>query len=191
MATSSESTHAPSGFSSTSESSSDAGPSILDRLKAPQQSDLTRKRSIDSNPPKGKHRARGEGLCEPKSVSALQRIREFPGEHLVVSNKKLFCKACREELSLKKTVIANHVQSGKHQVGKSKVLSRAAKEGDIGDALLTADKHSHPVGETLPIDQRVYRVKVVKTFLRAAVPLTKLGIFRDLLEEHAFRLSDR
>ena len=55
------------------------------------------------------------------------------------------------------------------------------QEGDV----------NHPVGETLPIDQRVYRVKVLKCFLRAAVPLTKLDYFRELLEESAYRLSDR
>ena len=37
----------------------------------------------------------------------------------------------------------------------------------------------------------MYRVKVLKTFLRAAVPLTKLEIFREILEENVYRLSDR
>ena len=37
----------------------------------------------------------------------------------------------------------------------------------------------------------MYRVKVLKCFLRAAVPLTKLDYFRELLEESAYRLSDR
>ena len=34
-------------------------------------------------------------------------------------------------------------------------------------------------------------MKVVQTFLQAGVPLSKLGIFRELLEENGFRLSDR
>jgi len=34
-------------------------------------------------------------------------------------------------------------------------------------------------------------VKVVTTFLRAGVPLAKIDLFRDLLEEHAYSLSDR
>ena len=33
----------------------------------------------------------------------------------------------------------------------------------------------------------MYRLKVLKTFLRAAIPLTKLDAFRDLLEENAVR----
>ena len=35
------------------------------------------------------------------------------------------------------------------------------------------------------------RLKVVKTFLREAVPISKVDAFRDLLEENSFRLTDR
>ena len=52
------------------------------------------------------------------------------------------------------------------------------------------DALTHPVGETLPMEQRVYRLKVVKTFLRAAVPLSEVDAFRDVLEENSFRLTD-
>ena len=37
----------------------------------------------------------------------------------------------------------------------------------------------------------MHRLKVLKTFLRAASPLTKLDTFRDLLEENAVQLTDR
>ncbi len=43
----------------------------------------------------------------------------------------------------------------------------------------------------VPECHKVYRVKVVSTFLRAGVPLAKIEVFRDLLEENAYRLSDR
>ena len=49
----------------------------------------------------------------------------------------------------------------------------------------------HLKGETLPTDQRVFRVKVVHTFLCAGVPLNKLNLFRELLEEGGYRLTDR
>ena len=183
--------------SSSSATSSETPPeaavvSLLDRLKAPQRSELSRKRTVDRNPPpKGKRRARGPHTSDPKSVSPAQRIPEFSDEQLTVSNGKLFCKACREELSLKKIVVANHVQSKKHIAGKGKLSLKEAKERDIAESLVSSDQLDHPVGETLPLEQRVYRVKVVKTFLRAAVPLNKLTAFRDLLEENAFRLTDR
>ena len=70
-------------------------PSILDKLKAPKLSDLTHKRKIDTNPPKGKRTARGKAVNEPKNVSASQPVSEFPKECLTVSSKKLFCTACR------------------------------------------------------------------------------------------------
>ena len=61
-------------------------------------------------------------------MSATQRVSEFPNENLTVSNSKLFCRACQEELALKKNVITNRVQSAKHQVGKSRLVSKEAKE---------------------------------------------------------------
>ena len=167
---------------------------ILEALKAPKLSELTRKRRIDSNPPpKGKRPARGEGSSEPKTVSAKQRVKEFAGECLATTGKsaaKLFCTACREELSLRKNIIVSHVASAKHKTGKEKLGQKEAREVDIANLMKAEDKVNHPVGETLPMAQRVYRVKVLKSFLRAAVPLAKLESFRDLLEENMYRLSD-
>ena len=57
------------------------------------------------------------------------------------------------------------------------------------DALKVYEQEAHPSGETLPEAHKLYRVKVVSTFLKAGVPLAKLEHFRGLLEEHAYRLS--
>ena len=178
------------------ETSSNTVRTFLNTLKALRLSELTRKRRIDTNPPppKGKRRARGEGSSEPKTVTATQRVKEFTGECLTATSKgaaKLFCNACREELNLKKNIIVSHVSSCKHKTGKEKLGTKEARERDIAKLLQENDKVIHPVGETLPMEQRVYRVKVLKSFLRAAVPLTKLDLFRDLLEENSYRLSDR
>ena len=162
--------------------------SVLSSLRAPRPSDLSCKWAIRRNPPpKGKRRARGCGANEPKSVTPRQRVSEHPDEYLTVSNKRLFCRACREELSLVSSVINNHLKSGKHK----EWVARNREETDIVEALVSSDKNVHPVGETLPQDQRVYRIKVFKAFLQAGVPLSKLASFRDILEENAFRLSDR
>ena len=40
-------------------------------------------------------------------------------------------------------------------------------------------------------DQRIYRFKVVRVFLRTATPLNKPHHFRNLLEENSLRLTDR
>jgi len=87
--------------------------------------------------------------------------------------------------------VANHNQSNKHKSnkrksGKDKLALKKARERDTAKCLKFHDDMSHPVGETLPMEQRVYRLKVLKTFLRAAVPLSKLDAFRDVLEENTF-----
>ena len=49
-------------------------------------------------------------------MTASQRVKEFPGESLATAGKggaKLFCTACREELSL--NVIVSHVSCNKHK----------------------------------------------------------------------------
>ena len=42
--------------------------------------------------------------------------------------------------------------------------------------------------ETLPEAQQVYRVKVMKAFIQAGVPLAKLDEFKEILEENGYRL---
>ena len=74
---------------------------------------------------------------------------------------------------------------------KSSAPLAKSREKDIIDSLRIYDAEHHPVGETLPMDQHVYRLKVLKTFLRTTIPLTKLDIFRDILEENALRVTDR
>ena len=54
-------------------------------------------------------------------------------------------------------------------------MRKESRERDIAPALAVYDEHMHPRGETLPIDQRVYRMKVVTAFLKAGVPLAKLN----------------
>jgi len=49
----------------------------------------------------------------------------------------------------------------------------------------------HVNGGTLPESLQVYRVKVLRTFLQAGVPLQKLDVFRTLLEENGYRLCEK
>ena len=141
---------------------------------------------------KGKRTCRGQGTTatEPKGVTPAQRVREFADEALTVSSGRLFCSACREELSLKSSSIKSHVMSAKHQSKKKRRQSTEGRERDIALALTQYNEEVHTKGETLPEQMQVYRVKVVTAFLRAAVPLSKLEYFRELLEEGAYRLSD-
>ena len=134
---SSESAVAPTS-TSTSSSESECS-SLLARLRSPTVSDLCRKRKIDANPPpSGKKRSSGQALTAgyvPKYISPTQRAREFPDEQLVESGGKLFCRACREILCVKRSVVSNHVKSSKHDEGKKKLKTKQAREADLALAL--------------------------------------------------------
>ena len=122
---------------------------------------------------------------------SFQWVKELPNENLTVSNKKLFCNACREEIELKSSVVRNHLRLNKHQLGKNRLVRKNATEKDIAAAFERTQQEEHPRGETLPEEQRVYRVRVVQAFLRTATPLNKLAHFRGLLEENVLHLTDR
>jgi len=61
----------------------------------------------------------------------------------------------------------------------------------IENALMLHDTSEHPKGESLPEDQCIYHVKVVHAFLLAGISLNKVPALRDILEEHAYHLTDR
>ena len=42
----------------------------------------------------------------------------------------------------------------------------------------------------MPVSQKLYRVKVVKAFLKAGIPLSKTEPLREILEEYAYRLTN-
>ena len=126
MATCSSSTSA-SSITPSACSVGEARPTILDKLRCPQQSTLGRKRKSGRNETsQGKRTASGRGAVNPKSLAPRQRVTEFPNEKLCVSNRKLFCLARHEEIALKHSVVSYRVKSAKHMEGKRKL---ARKEG--------------------------------------------------------------
>ena len=60
------------------------------------------------------------------------------------------------------------------------------EESKIQKALHVYDSRTRLVGDGLPDSTRVYRVKVVTAMLNAGVPLSKVDLFLDLLEEHGY-----
>ena len=161
-----------------SDPDSQPGPSILDRLRAPTKSDLARKHCVAVNlPHNGKHCRPPMCWSDPKTVTPGMRIKSFPKECFSVSAGKLFCNACREGLSVKASVLQQHVKSAKHTEGKLRLECKEKHERDIGATMKAYDSEVHPKGETLPVEERVYRVKCVHTFLKAGVPLNKIESF--------------
>ena len=164
--------------------------SLLDRLRSPAPSVLTRKRLLKQNPPpKGVKRGKGKDKGDPKNITASERVKSsYPDEEFSVSNTKLFCRARREELATKKSSIESHIKSQKHE-RKKETGRKEQRKADIVQALKAYDSEVHPVGDGLPFSTRVYRVKVVSTMLKVGVPLEKIDLFRSLLEEHAYSLT--
>ena len=101
----------------------------------------------------------------------------------------MFCRGCKEVLALKKSAIEYHIKSQKHISGKKKLALKNEEESNILQALHAYDSRVHLVGDGLPDSTRVYRVKVVTAMLKAGVPLNKIDLFRDLLEEHGYALT--
>ena len=135
--------------------------SLMTVLRCAQPAAISRKRKVRNNPPTGKKRSCRRSLSDSKSVTPSQRVKEHPGETLCVSNAKLFCRACREELCLKANVLKNHLKSKKHEASKHKLDGKEARERDIAVALQKHNEATHVQGETLPMDQQVYRVSVL------------------------------
>ena len=81
--------------------------SLLSVLRAPTMAEIMRERKVRVNAPlhTGMRKKKHECSTDPKGMSALQRAKEFPSEKIVVSAGKLFCSVCREELSLKRSIV--------------------------------------------------------------------------------------
>ena len=65
------------------------------------------------------------------------------------------------------------LQSAKHKLSKDRLHRKSQTEKDIAEALKTSDYTLNSKGETLPEEQRVYRVKVVRMFYNLVYPLAR------------------
>jgi len=175
-----------------SETVSNSATSLLSVLRRPTSLDLCRKRTIRKNPPKGKKCKASSSSChtDPKSVSPAKRCSEFPDEPFEVSAGELFCCSCREELSLCRSIIKNHIASLKNKISKMTRNKQQIADKTIVESLKANEANTNPRGECLPEAQKVYHVKVVTASLKAGIPLAKLEFLRELLEEHAYWLTD-
>ena len=85
--------------------------SLLEKLRSPTSSTLAQKRKLTkNNPPTGCKKGKGAAAAEPQSITPESRLREFPDEYLRVSSGRLFCCTCREVMSVKKSVIIQHIR---------------------------------------------------------------------------------
>ena len=67
----------------------------------PVPSTIARDRSLEST--SGNYKRRGNS--DITKVPLYERVKQFPGENLIVREGKLFCSGCREIISSKKSVL--------------------------------------------------------------------------------------
>ena len=144
---------------------------------------IARDRALESTG--GKYKRRGNS--DTTKVALHDRCKQFPDEHFTVRMGKLFCNACREVLCTKKSVLQYHISSKKHQRGKDNLKKSKLREQTIIEAF-KAEK-SNPKDNTLPFEERAYRLEVVSEFLKAGIPIRKMDMLRPLLEKNGYRLT--
>ena len=101
---------------------------------------------------------------------------------------KLVCTACHSEVSLKKSIVAAHVKTDRHKLGKERIQKEQNRQGLVREAFRNyQDRRNKGLSETglttaVPLDVSVRRIEVVRSFLQAGIPLAKLDYMRPLLE---------
>ena len=150
----------------------------------PVPSSIARDRSLQST--FGKYKRRGNS--DTVKVPLRERVRQFPDENFILREGKLFCNACRQILSTKKSVLKIHVSSKKHQDGKQKLKRSKLREQTIAEAF-KREESSKSKDSALPVEECVYRPEVVTEFLNAGIPIAKTDMLRSLLEKNGYRLT--
>ena len=85
---------------------------------------------------------KGKEKGDPKRISACERVKLYPNEEFIVSSSKLFCRACKETLALKKSSIEYHMKSQKCISGKKKLALASKEESRIQKALNVYDSQT-------------------------------------------------
>ena len=124
--------------SSSSNTSSSSGNAV-------QRASVSRERVL--KPTKGKYSEKIHQIQK----TFVDRIKQFPGENLCLRNSKLFCDACKELLSSKKSILQNHVASKKHDSGKAKIKKKPRSETKLSRRRL---------------DQTIHRARTTRCRLR-------------------------
>ena len=144
-------------------------------LPAPAGAAINRKRKLYVN--EGKYKQRGSLSQRSVKTSVWDRIKEYPNQHLCNVNRKLWCNACSEFISNKKSSIDKHVKSKKNEKGLSDIAKNKLESQTIMECLKRRDQREHASGSTLPTEARLFRFEVVASALSGGIALAKLMRF--------------
>ena len=162
-----------------------------DDVSHPAAAAIARDKAVPKNPSENPKKKRSsEKLL--KKISNSVRLLEFPNEYLERRDGNLFCGACKQWLSEKKSAVTAHIATKKHldvKIGKKKEKSH---QQSMMESLDARDKAERPVGETLPLEHRAFRVEIMTNFLsriREGIPIAKLDGLRPIMERNNFSLT--
>ena len=100
---------------------------VTETVSGPRRAEITRQQTARSIGGK----CGTWGKSDAKNVSLHDRVAQFPNENLTVWEEKLFCSACKERVSTKKSILKNHIISKKRITGKKKLFKSKLKERSI------------------------------------------------------------
>ena len=163
----------------------------LQDLEVAEGAAIARKRSFartSKEVSSGKRTRVAHGESTKAAVNPATRIQEFPEQYLKADGGKLVCTACHSEVSLKKSIVAAHVKTDRHKLGKERIQKEQNRQGLVREAFRNyQDRRNKGLSGTglttaVPLDVSVRRIEVVRSFLQAGIPLAKLDYMRPLLE---------
>ena len=119
------------------------------------------------------------------TITAIQRVNQFPGELLKNDCSKLVCTTCYMEIGLKKSVIRLHLKSERHKRGKEARQREVERQFLVKTSFEQYQKRHCQDGEmsqlagtglsaAVDIDVAVKRIETVQAFMKAGIPLKKL-----------------
>ena len=131
-----------------------------------------------------------------KLVQLQQRIENFPDDMLSVSNGQLYCDFCHMTLSLKKSIVQDHISSDRHCRGKEARSAQVLRQEKVLKSWnLYQKRHADDLSGTglthaVESARSLARIEVMSVFLKAGIPLAKITHLRPFLEEGLARLTD-
>lgn len=95
-----------------------------------------RNRAMKRKAPEGpRGRSKAVKLTRETKVSSADRVLQFAGQGLKVSSGKVFCQACKEELTNIKEHIRRHLNSTKHKTKFEKFMNMVKEDSALSNDL--------------------------------------------------------
>ena len=97
------------------------------------------------------------------NVPVAQRIAEFPGQYFVEACRKLFCEACKKEISLRKVSVTAHSNTQFHKADVILFAARNQNDDHLRNVLITHfTKDEDQLLRSLPLDVHLFRFRTVQ-----------------------------